>query len=201
MRRIEVVPYQPRWPQQAAAEAARFASALAADPRLLAIHHIGSTAVPGLPAKPTLDLLSVVADLACLDDARAAIEALGYQWRGESGIRNRRYFTRTAPDGARLAHVHCFPEGDPAVREHLAFRGYLRAHPQVAHAYAELKQACAQLHPHDGAAYTDRKAPFVQRTLNAALAWAAHTSHHDAAMRDVLWPAPGAPPAPPAPRA
>jgi GrpB-like predicted nucleotidyltransferase (UPF0157 family) len=173
VRRLEVLPYHDEWPQEAAAEAARFASALAADPRLLEIHHIGSTAVPGLAAKPTLDLLPVVTDLACLHEARAALEALGYQWRGESEIPNRRYFPRSAPDGIRLAHVHCFPAGDVAIHRHLAFRDYLRAHPDIARAYAALKLQCAQLHPHDGAAYTDCKATFVHRTLTDALAWAA----------------------------
>lgn len=186
MRRIEVVAPDPRWPALAKAEAARFASALAGDSRMLAIHHIGSTAVPGLAAKPTLDLLPVVSDLACLEEARAALEALGYQWRGESGIAHRRYFTRSAPDGARLAHVHCFAAGDQAIREHLAFRDYLRSHPKVAHAYAAIKLESARAHPEDGAAYTDRKAPFVEHTLGEALRWAAGVG----AMSEPLWPTP-----------
>lgn len=186
MRRIEVVAPDPRWPALAKAEAARFASALAGDSRLLAVHHIGSTAVPGLAAKPTLDLLPVVSDLACVEEARAALEALGYQWRGESGIAHRRYFTRSAPDGARLAHVHCFAVGDQAIREHLAFRDYLRSHPEVANAYAAIKLECARAHPEDGAAYTDRKAPFVEHTLGEALRWAAGVG----AMSAPLWPTP-----------
>lgn len=191
MRRIEVVSYDVQWPAQARAEAARFASALSADPRLLAIHHIGSTAVPGLAAKPTLDLLPVVSDLACLEEARAALEALGYQWRGESEIPHRRYFTRTAPQGARLAHVHCFPAGDQAIHHHLAFRDYLRAHPEIARAYAALKRECARAHPEDGAAYTERKAPFVHRALSDALAWTAGAGPRDEAMAEALWPPAG----------
>lgn len=187
MRRIEVVPPDPHWPALAKAEAARFASALLADPRLLAIHHIGSTAVPGLAAKPTLDLVPVVSDLSCLEQARRPLEALGYQWRGESEIRNRRYFTRAAADGARVAHVHCFSAGDPTIHQHLAFRDYLCAHPEVASAYGALKLECARAHPQDGAAYTDRKAPFVQRVMSEALAWAAAAGRGDDAMGGAIW--------------
>lgn len=188
MRRIEVVSYDVRWPALAKAEAERFASAMPAEPRLLAVHHIGSTAVPGLAAKPTLDLLVVVADHACLDAARAAIESLGYRWRGESGIPNRRYLTRAASDGARLAHVHAFPAGDQAIQQHLAFRDYLRAHQEVANAYAAVKQEHARAHPEDGEAYTEGKAPFVRRTLSDALAWATQSALLVDGQRDVLWP-------------
>jgi GrpB-like predicted nucleotidyltransferase (UPF0157 family) len=172
MRRVVIVPYDAGWPALAAAEAARFASALAGDPRLVAIHHIGSTAVPGLAAKPILDLLPEVRELACLEDARPALEALGYRWRGEHGLPGRRYCSRDE-GGARVAHVHGYASGDPAVRHHLAFRDFLRAHPEVAAAYAAHKRACAAAHADDTEAYVAAKSGFVQQVLGDALAWAA----------------------------
>ena len=84
-RRVEIVPPDPAWPQRAEEESARFAAAVG-EPGLLAIHHIGSTSVPGLAAKPLLDLMPEVSELAVIDRARAAIEAAGYAFWGEYGI-------------------------------------------------------------------------------------------------------------------
>ncbi|MEM7491594.1 MAG: GrpB family protein, partial [Pseudomonadota bacterium] len=115
-----VVPYDPAWPVRYAAEAARLA------PHLPVLHHIGSTAVTGLPAKPTLDMLGVLPDAAAIDRAVAALARLGYEDRGESGLPGRR-FLRRMEGRSRLVHLHLWPEGSPAIRRHLAFRDWLRA--------------------------------------------------------------------------
>lgn len=109
----------------------------------VACHHIGSTAVPGLTAKPILDLIPVARDLDALDAARPAIEAMGYDWKGEFGLPGRRYCALTQ-DGTRLVHAHCYAQGSPEITRHLAFRDYLRANPEVRDAYAALKAHCAQ---------------------------------------------------------
>jgi GrpB-like predicted nucleotidyltransferase (UPF0157 family) len=176
MRSVWLAPYDPNWPSNAARLAASFAAALGDDPRLIAIHHIGSTAVPGLTAKPILDLLPEVSDLTCFDDARDALVAAGYQWRGENGISSRRYFTRSGPDGARLAHLHGFATGHRAIGEHLALRDYLCAHPEIAREYAARKAECAAAHPDDSAAYSARKTPFVERIVADAMRWAARVA-------------------------
>jgi GrpB-like predicted nucleotidyltransferase (UPF0157 family) len=170
MRRVQISAYDPEWPVLAEHEGARFAAAVG-EPGLLAIHHIGSTSVPGLAAKPLIDLMPEVSELEVIDRARTAIEAAGYAFWGEYGIAGRRFCPRIAADGTRLANVHCFATGDPGLARHLAFRDYLRAHPELASAYAAEKRRCAALHPDDAAAYSDAKSAFVRRLEADALAW------------------------------
>ena len=161
-RHIEIVAHRPEWPEVFACEAAAILEACR--PRLLAVHHIGSTSVPGLAAKPVLDMMPVAADP---DDAGRAVPkltALGYRYRGENGIPGRFYFDRIV-DGRTVAHVHMFPADHPAVRTHLVFRDHLRRHPQAALEYEQLKRALASRYRDDRRSYTDRKAEFINRIL------------------------------------
>lgn len=133
-------PYDLAWATAAEAEAARWRGALG--DAFIACHHIGSTAVPGLSAKPIIDLIPVASDLAALDTARPAIEALGYEWMGEFGLPGRRY-CRLTRDGARLFHAHAYAAGSPEITRHLAFRDYLRTNDSIRDEYAALKARCA----------------------------------------------------------
>jgi GrpB-like predicted nucleotidyltransferase (UPF0157 family) len=160
--------YDPRWPQLAAAHAERLK---ALGPLVEAIHHIGSTSVPGLTAKPIIDLLPVVSDLAELDARRSEVEALGYEWHGDYGIEGRRFCTCSDAAGGRLANVHFFAANSPGVARHLAFRDYLRAHPEAARAYEREKRRARALHPDNSHDYTDEKAAFVKAMESEALAW------------------------------
>ncbi len=165
---VELSPHDPAW-----IEAARLAAAQlqAAVPAIIAVHHIGSTAIPGIRAKPILDLMPVVRRLADLDPARAAIEGLGYAWWGEYGIPGRRYCTKSDPaTGRRMIHLHGFEDGSRQAMRHLAFRDYLRAHPDLARAYEAEKMRCRGLHPRDSHAYTDCKAVWIRAVEADALA-------------------------------
>ena len=161
---VRLVSHDPLWAAQAEAEMARICAALP----WLRLHHIGSTSIPGIPAKPVLDLLGVAPDLAALEAGRPALEKLGYGWHGEYGLTGRRYCTLDT-DGVRRIQLHAYAEGDPGVRRHLAFRNHLRANPALAAAYAAEKERCAALHPQDSHAYSDCKSAWIRRVEAEAL--------------------------------
>ena len=164
---VRLVDYDPDWPRQAQERIARLR---VLEPVLVAAHHIGSTAVPGLIAKPIIDRMPLVTDLAALDRERGAVEALGYQWHGEYGIAGRRYCTQDI-GGRRVAQLHFFAMGDPGVPRHLAFRDYLRAHRGVAEAYAAEKRRARDLHPGNHQDYGAEKQAWINRVEAEALAW------------------------------
>lgn len=169
--RIAVVPYDPRWPLDFERAAGEVMAALR--PYLLAIHHIGSTSIPGIDAKPVIDILAVVVDLRAVDEQTDAMRALGYQVMGEFGIAGRRYFRRDDSTGRRTHQIHAFAEGSPHVKRHVAFRDFIRAHPNVAAEYGELKRRLAEAHPHDMDAYMDGKDGFIKEIEARAIEWSA----------------------------
>jgi GrpB-like predicted nucleotidyltransferase (UPF0157 family) len=141
-------------------------------PVLVTVHHIGSTSVPGLAAKPIIDLMPLVAGLAELDRLRGRVEALGYMWHGELGIPGRRYCTLDDQGGVRTVQLHFFRVSSPHVDRHIAFRNYLRAHLEVAGAYEAEKRRAQSLYPDNSRAYGDEKAAWVHETEAKALKWA-----------------------------
>lgn len=165
---VVLAAYDPEWPRMANEHSARLRVLGAA---LVAVHHIGSTSVPGLAAKPIIDLMPLVSDLDGLERGRARIEALGYGWHGELGIAGRRYCTLCDAAGARIAQLHFFTADSPHVLRHIAFRDYLRAHPERARAYEREKRRARDLHPDDSHAYTDEKAAWVRDAEARAVAW------------------------------
>lgn len=165
---VIIVPYNHEWPHMAAGHAERLK---VLGPSLVIVHHIGSTSVPGLAAKPIIDMMPLVTDLAELDRQRQLIEALGYMWHGEFGIPGRRYCALSDKAGTRIAQLHFFSSDSPQVERHLAFRDYLRAHPEVAGAYEVEKRRARNLHPQDSHAYTDEKAAWIRATEAEALIW------------------------------
>lgn len=168
MRQVIVVPYDPRWP--AAFERAAREVAEALGDSLVVIHHIGSTSIPGIHAKPVIDMLAV-ADLKRVDASAERMRAIGYEVMGEFGIDGRRYFRRDNAAGVRTEHVHAFAADSRHVRRHLAFRDFLRAHAGIAQEYAQLKQRLAAAHPFDIEAYMDGKDAFIHETEARALEW------------------------------
>jgi GrpB-like predicted nucleotidyltransferase (UPF0157 family) len=164
---IEVVAYDDRWPVRFAEWRARLALALGS--AAIRIEHVGSTAVPGVAAKPIVDILVSVGDVEDEPAYLAAIESTGVQLRlREQGHR----YLRPPPDRPREVHVHVCGAGSAWERDHLLFRDYLQAHPAARLAYAELKQDLAQRYPDDRLAYTDAKSAFILDALDDAAAWA-----------------------------
>ncbi|MDF1504671.1 GrpB family protein [Roseisolibacter sp. H3M3-2] len=154
------------WAGAYADEAARIRAAVGGLP--VAVEHVGSTAVPGLVAKPILDLLlGRPADVPG-EAYVAPLAALGYVHRGPYGIPGREYFVRDDAAGLRTHHLHLVREGSALWRDHLAFRDALRADPALAAEYAALKRALAAAHAADREAYTDGKGAFVRRVLRLA---------------------------------
>lgn len=139
---IEVVPYSTQWPKMFASEAELIKHALGDN--CLSIHHIGSTSVPGLSAKPFIDMLPVVRDIQAVDQATEAMESLGYAVKGENGIAFRRFFQK---NNTLKTNVHVYQEGDPEIDRYLKFREWMCSHPEDAETYANLKQQLAANSP------------------------------------------------------
>jgi GrpB-like predicted nucleotidyltransferase (UPF0157 family) len=172
---VTLAPHNPAWAQAFAREADTLHRALGTGcPTTL--HHIGSTAIRGILAKPIIDMLGVVADLETLDRHGSALASLGYEALGAFGIEGRRYFRKCDAQGRRSHHLHVFATGSPHIDRHLAFRDYLRAHPEVATAYSALKDRITAGTGTTWDSYRDAKAPFVAETERRALAWARRTA-------------------------
>jgi len=165
---VELKDHDPAWIEQACREAARLMTATGT--AVIAVHHIGSTAIPGIRAKPILDLMPIVSDLAEFEKLRPAVEGLGYVWWGEYGLEGRRYCTLDDPLTARRqVQLHCYGQGSSEITRHLAFRDYLRSRPALARAYDAEKVHCRDIHPLDSHAYGDCKSALVQRIEAEAL--------------------------------
>lgn len=156
-RTIIVVDYDPQWAANYATAARAIAQALG--DVAVRLHHIGSTAVPGLPGKPVIDMLLEVMSLSDLDRLDHVMVDLGYRPRGENGIAGRRYYTKGG--AARTHHLHAFVVGDDHIQRHLAFRDYLRDNPSVCAEYAAIKRAAALACDNDAAVYSQLKNDFI----------------------------------------
>lgn len=165
---IEIVPYDPSWPERFVRLGADLRDALG--DVAVRIDHIGSTAVPGLAAKPILDVQISVASFDPLDEFRAPLEALAYVYRADNGERTKRYFRE--PPGTPRTHLHVRLAGSFSEQFALLFRDYLRAAPDVAGQYETLKRSLAERHRDDRRAYTEAKVPFFWDTIRRADEWA-----------------------------
>jgi GrpB-like predicted nucleotidyltransferase (UPF0157 family) len=171
MDEVEIVSYDPRWPVLFGQEAERLRAVL--DPSLIVgLEHFGSTAVPGLSAKPIIDILIAVRSLA---DAQAsfveALRHLDYVYWADNPKKDRMFFVKGMPPfgSKRSHHVHVTePQGEMWHR--LALRDYLRAHPEEARTYERLKRRLAAEHPADREAYTDAKSAYVESVMRKAIA-------------------------------
>jgi GrpB-like predicted nucleotidyltransferase (UPF0157 family) len=162
---VELLPYDPQWLDAAELESQRLIEGLGG--RIATVHHVGSTSIPGIRAKPVLDLIPVINELPLFDEARPVVEALGYAWHGEYGLPGRRYCTFDEPiSGRRRVQLHCYQAGSREIIRLLAFRDYLRRHPSVARDYERVKTRCRDQHPSDSHAYTACKSDWIAEALN-----------------------------------
>jgi GrpB-like predicted nucleotidyltransferase (UPF0157 family) len=170
---VRLVRYDPEWPSLAQMYSAELS---VLGEFLVTVHHIGSTSVPGLAAKPIIDLMPLVTSLEDLDQVKSRVESLGYSLHGEFGIPERRYCARSDKLGNRIVQLHFFAVDSSQVTRHLAFRDFLRAHPKERIAYEIEKQRARALYPDDSHAYTEEKAAWIQSAETRALRW--HSSLH-----------------------
>lgn len=134
------------------------------------IHHIGSTSVEGLKAKPIIDIMPEVKNLAAVDEKAERFEAIGYEYMGEFGIAGRRYLRKGGDERTHQVHIFAFTDREN-IERHLAVRDYLRCHREEAECYGELKAKLAEEYPFDIEGYCDGKDEFVKGLEQRALAW------------------------------
>ncbi|MFJ7933817.1 GrpB family protein [Sporosarcina sp. NPDC096371] len=157
MRKVEVKPYDEQWGPMFEEESRRLFEIFGSE--IVELHHIGSTSVSGLQAKPIIDMMPVVKDIDRINDYNKAMIAIGYELKGENGIVGRRYFQKGGDH--RTHHVHMYAQGDSEIKRHLAFREYLRAHPEVARKYGDVKVELSQRFPYDIESYIKGKEQLV----------------------------------------
>ncbi|MDX9954721.1 MAG: GrpB family protein [Anaerolineae bacterium] len=162
---VEIVPYSAAWPQLFESEAQRIQAACG--DLLPVIEHIGSTAIPGMSAKPILDIMPGLRTHA--DGLRTIepLKRLGYDYHGENGIPGRYYFVLRYEQRS-IIHVHIFEIGVENWERHLLFRDTLRAYPELAAEYAALKQDLAVRFREDREGYTDAKSDFIHSVVQQA---------------------------------
>lgn len=164
-----VVSHDPQWKGAFSKEASAIRNAFF--DVAIVVHHIGSTAIPGILAKPIIDLLGEVNDLRAVDKNSTALERLGYETMGAYGIEGRRYFRKINSEGVRTHHLHVFELGSPHVERHLAFRDYLTKHADIAAEYSALKERLARDSDASWEKYADGKDPFVTSVELDAVEW------------------------------
>lgn len=166
---IYITPYDPQWIVAFEAEVRRLKAILG--PVCVEVHHIGSTSIPGMLAKPIIDIILSVESIESLDGVDEDLVAEGYESWGAFGLPRRRLYVGNHPDGTRRCHIHSYQDGDPEAARHFAFRDYLIAHPEEAQGYADLKQSLVKAHNGDKERYISGKHGWIKERERRALLW------------------------------
>jgi GrpB-like predicted nucleotidyltransferase (UPF0157 family) len=132
-REINVKPYNKKWKEKFKNEKTNLEKIF--NDILVEIYHIGSTAIPNIKAKPVIDIMVVVEDINKADNYNDKMKTLGYEPKGEFGIKNRRFFQKGGNN--RTHHVYIFQQGDKEIKRHINFRDYMRSHPEEAQKYSQ----------------------------------------------------------------
>ncbi|MEZ6052593.1 MAG: GrpB family protein [Planctomycetaceae bacterium] len=160
--------YSPDWPEAFRREEGLL-RALLGDV-IVTVHHIGSTSVPGLAAKPIIDLLPVVRDIRQVDAATSALTETGYRSWGEYGLAGRRFFTKDH-QGHRTHNIHMYQTGNPSIERHLAFCALLREDLELQREYVRIKREAYARFPSDINAYNDAKDAWIKQVEEKAIQW------------------------------
>ena len=165
-RKIDLIPYTPLWKEYYLKECQVLEKILKNNCK--EVHHIGSTAIKKIMAKPILDILCVVHTLDKIDAFKYEFEKMGLKWMGENGLPGRLYFIRLAKDGVtHLSHIHIFEKSNTLINDHLDFRDYLNAEDQIAIEYEELKVTLQKNYLESPELYTAGKNEFIKTVLKS----------------------------------
>lgn len=165
---IEITDYDPAWPRLFEEEKARILETIG--PWVVAVEHVGSTAVPGLGAKAIIDIMAGIRDLSEAPNCIGRLEGLGYEYRPDLEVEmpERRYFRKFDSLGVRSHHLHMVEDTSDFWGRHLAFRDYLRSRPDQAERYYRLKKELASRFGSDRIGYTEAKTEFIEGALTRA---------------------------------
>ena len=166
-RRVGIVSYNPNWKEIYKEESKKIKNVLS--DIIVDIHHIGSTAIPGIKAKPVIDILVEVKDIEAVDRYNNKMEELGYEVMGEYGIPKRRFFRKGG--NKRTHHIHIFQVGNEEIERHINFKEYLIAHPDKAREYSKLKEKLTNKYTYDVENYTNGKSDFIKEIDRKAKLW------------------------------
>ena len=158
-KHVAVLPYDPSWPRQFVLIRQELQAALGE--LALRIEHVGSTSVPGLSAKPIIDIDVVIRDDSLLDAVIDALGKIGYRHEGNLGIAGREAFKYDGKEHLRKHHLYVCPLDSAELKRHIAFRDYLRSHPEAVRAYSRIKEEGAALYPYDIDGYIAHKSPWI----------------------------------------
>ncbi|MGB2782423.1 MAG: GrpB family protein [Atribacterota bacterium] len=166
-RRVEVVSYNSNWKGMYKEESEKIKNILS--DIIIDIHHIGSTAIPEIKAKPVIDILVEVKDIETVDRYNNKIEEFGYEVMGEYGIPKRRFFKKGG--NKRTHHIHIFQTGNEEIERHINFKEYLIAHPDKGREYSKLKEELINKYSYDIESYTQGKNDFIKEIDKKAKLW------------------------------
>jgi GrpB-like predicted nucleotidyltransferase (UPF0157 family) len=172
LRKVEVVSHDSNWLNLFETESKQIAIALGEN--VIEIHHIGSTSIEAIHAKPIIDILVEVNSMTQVDRQNSSMQLLGYQCMGEFGIEERRFFLKDNRDGIRTHHIHVFEVDSVQITRHLVFRDYLNTYLEDAQSYSTLKQSLAEKYPNDIEEYMNGKQNFIQEIDRKAAEWRRH---------------------------
>ncbi|MCU9614962.1 GrpB family protein [Caldibacillus lycopersici] len=169
--KIRLTDYTQKWATSFAEEVYELKSIFEDD--IVAFEHFGSTAVPGMKAKPVIDIICIVKEIEKVDLYNERMKALSYEVAGEWGISGRRLFRKGGEN--RTHHLHFYQEGNPEIERHLIFRDYLLEHPEEVRKYSEFKEILANQYEMTQD-YSPAKKAFVSEMENRAIAWYKNTN-------------------------